>query len=183
MALPWKKEVKEVGQEIPQVSKQPEKLPDFGVPPVSETLEKKIEQPVVLSETVEPIQATEQIGEVISEAVIPPPTVAVPVVQPVIKDEFTKEIENILSEDLTDVFLKMNPAQQEEFRVKGEETASKIRILLSATKVNVKKILVLIGEWLKMVPGINLFFLEQEAKIKTDKILLNSEDLKKEGKL
>ena len=96
MALPWKKEVKETHKEISQVSKQPEKLSDFDVLPVSETSEKKTEQPVVLSETVEPTQVTEQIGEVIREAVVPSSTVAVPVVQPVIKDEFTKEIENIL---------------------------------------------------------------------------------------
>jgi hypothetical protein len=35
----------------------------------------------------------------------------------------------------------------------------------------VKKIVQAIVEWLKLVPGINKFFIKQTAKIKTDKIL------------
>ena len=34
-----------------------------------------------------------------------------------------------------------------------------------------RKILKLIRSWLKLIPGVNKFFLEQEAKIKTDKIV------------
>jgi hypothetical protein len=94
-----------------------------------------------------------------------------------------KGIEDILSEDLTDLFLKMSPEQQQEFRDEGEATASKIRVLLSETKIKIKNILVLITQWLRMIPGINQFFLEQEAKIKTDKILLEAENFRQEGKL
>jgi hypothetical protein len=45
----------------------------------------------------------------------------------------------------------------------------------------VKKILALIRDWLKLIPGVNRFFLEQEAKIKTDKILLAAEEKKQQG--
>jgi len=183
MALPLKKEVKEGGKEIPLVKEQSEKSLDFGVTPVLETSEIKIEQSSEAPTEVEVPQAAEKISEAVPKATPPSTVIVEPIVPPVVKDEITKEIENILAEDLTDIFLKMTPAQQEEFRIKGEETASKIRVLLTSAKVNVKKILVLIGDWLKIIPGINRFFLEQEAKIKTDKILLNTEEFKKEGKM
>ncbi|MBI4598618.1 hypothetical protein HY734_00285 [Candidatus Uhrbacteria bacterium] len=94
------------------------------------------------------------------------PTAVVPV-----KDDFTQQIEDFLAEDLTDLYLKMTPSEQRIFKEKGEETASKIRQLLQSAKVNVGQILRLIRDWLKLIPGVNKFFLEQEAKIKTDKIL------------
>ena len=47
---------------------------------------------------------------------------------------------------------------------------------MKSTKVKVKKILKLILEWLRILPGINRFFLEQEAKIKTDRIIQLKED-------
>lgn len=87
------------------------------------------------------------------------------------KDPFTQEIESILEEDLTDLFLQMTPDQQIAFKKKGEETASKIRELLNQTKVNIHKVLALLREWLSLIPGVNMFFLEQETKIKTDKLL------------
>jgi hypothetical protein len=53
----------------------------------------------------------------------------------------------------------------------GEETVEKINSLLDKTKIKIGKIINLIKKWLKIIPGINQFFLEQEAKIKTDKII------------
>lgn len=99
------------------------------------------------------------------------------------KDEFTQEIESILSEDMTDLFLKMNPAQQDAFKKRGEVTAGKVRELLSKAKVNVGNVLKLIRDWLKMIPGVNKFFLEQAAKIKTDKVLDAREDRRQKGLL
>ncbi|MFA5754241.1 MAG: hypothetical protein WC905_02735 [Patescibacteria group bacterium] len=79
-------------------------------------------------------------------------------------------IDDILAEGLNDVFLKMPPAAQAEFKKKGEETVVKINGLLSQARVKVNKIIDLIRRWLKLIPGVNRFFLEQEAKIKADKI-------------
>ncbi len=110
----------------------------------------------------------------------PPPTRIPP---PAAKDAFTTEIEDILSEDITDLFLKMSPSEQEAFKQKGEETASKIRQMFVGAKVNIKKIFALIRDWLKLIPGVNRFFLEQEAKIKTDKVLLAAEEKKQQGRL
>jgi len=185
MAWFAKKEVED--EKILETIKKPEsikKAPEFVVPAASEAAKPAVEQLIGPPE-VSPEQAAQAPSEQVFEAV-PPVAAATPVAPPplpVVKDEVTQEIESILSEDLTDLFLKMSPEQQEEFRVKGEETASKIRVLLSSAKVGVKKILGLITEWLRLIPGVNKFFLEQEAKIKTDKILLNSEDFRKEGKL
>jgi len=81
------------------------------------------------------------------------------------------EIDSILSEGLSDIFLKMDVKQQSVFKKTGEETVVKINELLSETKLKVNKIIDLIRRWLKLIPGINKFFLEQEAKIKTDKII------------
>jgi hypothetical protein len=82
-----------------------------------------------------------------------------------------EEIDKILSEGLNDIFLKMSPQKQKEFQEKGEETVKKISILLGETKVKVSKIIDLIKKWLKLIPGVNKFFLEQETKLKVDKIM------------
>ena len=81
------------------------------------------------------------------------------------------EIDAILADGLNDVFLKMNSAQQAEFKKTGEETVTKINQLLQETKVKVNKIVELIRKWLKLIPGVNKFFIEQEVKIKADKIM------------
>jgi len=94
-----------------------------------------------------------------------------PNIIPNVRDALTVEVEKVMEEGLKDAFKELNPLQRQEFKIKGEQTAYKIRDLLRATHVKVKKIIKLIMEWLKMLPGINRFFLEQEAKIKTDKIV------------
>ena len=37
--------------------------------------------------------------------------------------------------------------------------------------MKIKKIFELLLQWLKLLPGVNKFFLEQEAKIKVDQIM------------
>lgn len=178
--MAWLQKKDAVEEKLVDSIRKPEqikKAPEFVVPAAPEMAKPVVEQ--LPSEE----QAVQAPSEQVSEATFLPPPPLPPSAPPVVKDEVTQEIESILSEDLTDLFLKMNPEQQEEFRAKGEETASKIRVLLSSAKVGVKKILGLITEWLKFIPGVNKFFLEQEAKIKTDKILLNAEEFRKEGKL
>lgn len=80
-------------------------------------------------------------------------------------------IDIILADGLNEVFLKMNPTQQAVFKRTGEETVTKISKLLMETKVKVNKIVDLIRKWLRLIPSVNKFFLEQEVKIKTDKIM------------
>lgn len=80
-------------------------------------------------------------------------------------------IENILADGLDKVFLQMNPQEQKKFKEEGEKTANKISQLLDKAKLSVDKVVTLIRRWLGLIPRVNRFFLEQEAKIKADKIL------------
>jgi hypothetical protein len=90
---------------------------------------------------------------------------------PSIKDELTAKIEKVMEEGINDAYQRLSPVAKQEFKLKGEVAAIKIRELLRSAHVRAKKVLRLILEWLKMLPGINKFFLEQEAKIKTDRII------------
>lgn len=95
----------------------------------------------------------------------------IPTNVPQVRDELTVRVEKIMEDGLGDAYQALTPVQKQEFKIKGEHTAIEIRTLLRAGKVKIKKIFVLLLEWLKMLPGINRFFLEQEAKIKADKII------------
>jgi len=95
------------------------------------------------------------------------------------KSAALKEIETILSEGLEDIFQNLPDDLKQEFKIKGEETASKIEVLINQTKVVVHKIVDLIKSWLSIIPGVNKSFLEKEIKIKTGKILNLAEKNKK----
>ena len=82
-----------------------------------------------------------------------------------------KKIESILEEDLGEIYFKLDSQRQEEFKTKGEAVTLKIINLLAKPKIKIKKIMHLIRQWLKIIPGLNKFFLEQTVKIKTDKIV------------
>lgn len=87
------------------------------------------------------------------------------------KSEHLLKIEAILEEDLSEAYFKMDPVQRQKFKLEGERVSVKIDQLLQKTKDEAKNIFKLIIKWLRMIPGSNKFFIEQEAKIKTDKIL------------
>ncbi len=82
-----------------------------------------------------------------------------------------KEIEKVLEKDLEEIYLSMDEQKKEEFKIMGEETAREINVLLEKAKVKVTKIIALIKKWLSIIPGVNKFFIEQEAKIKADEII------------
>jgi len=87
------------------------------------------------------------------------------------KSEFLLRVEDILADGLGDVYQSMDMTLRQRFKAKGEDVALKIEAIIVQGKATVKKILHWIKEWLKMIPCINKFFLEQEAKIKTDTIV------------
>lgn len=80
-------------------------------------------------------------------------------------------IEEIMSAGLDQAFLKMSPKEQKKFKEEGEKTAKKINSLFKKAKLEASKVIKLISRWLQLIPGVNRFFLEQEAKIKSDKII------------
>lgn len=97
---------------------------------------------------------------------------------PQVRDEIAVKVEHIMEEGLADAFMELSTIERQEFKIKGEQTALQIRELLKTATVKVKKIFQLIFAWLSILPGINRFFLEQEAKIKTDKIVSLKEQYK-----
>lgn len=94
-----------------------------------------------------------------------------PTAIPQMRDELTAKIEKIMEDGLADAYRELTPVQQQEFKLKGEEISTKIRDLLRRTHVKIKQIFKLLVEWLRLLPGVNRFFIEQEAKIKADRIL------------
>lgn len=103
------------------------------------------------------------------------PATATPVSE---KSPLLHDIENILEENLVPLYKELSQKQKQQFKTEGERTARTIEILLKKAHVAVIEIIRLIRRWLRLIPGINIFFLEQEAKIKAERILA----LKKEEK-
>lgn len=90
---------------------------------------------------------------------------------PPIRDEVTVKIEKVMEEGVGDAYARLSPVAKQEFKIKGEETANSIREMVKSGHAKAKNVFRLLLEWLKMLPGVNKFFLEQEAKIKTDRIM------------
>ncbi|MDP2656172.1 MAG: hypothetical protein Q8P11_01260 [bacterium] len=112
-----------------------------------------------------------------------PPTAIVPVASQqtalvaTTKSPLRHNIEKILEEDLRSLYLELEPDRQLTFRQQGELTASRIEYLLAHVKVKIDYLVSLIRRWLLLIPRVNQYFLEQEAKIKAEKILfLNTKE-------
>jgi len=85
--------------------------------------------------------------------------------------EIQKRVETVLADGLADLYLSLVPEKGKEFKKAGEETAKKISQLLTKAKINIGEIIKLIKKWLSIIPGVNKYFLEKEAKIKADEII------------
>ena len=96
------------------------------------------------------------------------------------KDETVIEVEHVLEEGLGPFFESLPPDARPVFKEKGEEVATELAKMVSSLHVNVRRALRLIADWLKTIPGVNRFFLEQEAKIKTDRIVALAEERKRD---
>lgn len=136
------------------------------VAPLAENIEERKKEILPDLES-EKKPAPEQVKEGLTGSASP--AAAVAAIIP--KDPMIAKIEQIMIEDVEAEYKKMTPGQQAQFRQAGEETAGLIRVLLNKTKVNIKKIVKLIIKWLKLISGVNRYFLMQEAKIKADKIV------------
>lgn len=132
----------------------------------------------------EPSQRSEQKPDALSRSSRPPltPAPAPPDQQPepAAKSEMRREIESILTQDLDELYVNLDEKQRQDFRSKGEETASQLERLIETAKITAKKVIHLLKEWLKLLPHLNAFFYEQVVKIKTDRIMALNEKLRKE---
>lgn len=140
-------------ESVPSLPPSPERLPS----PESFDVARKEQQPA-------------HPGEKQQEATLPslPQRVAAPKPFP---DALQREVESILAEGLEDAYAAMDPLSQQEFKEEGERAASEIRSLLDEAKVKIHKLLKILTGWLRMIPGVSRLFVEQEAKIKTDRLL------------
>ncbi|MEA3463595.1 MAG: hypothetical protein U9R14_00735 [Patescibacteria group bacterium] len=143
--------VEEAEQKIGQEIQAPEKEPKIEISPA--------DKEIVLDEVAKAEKQAQAIG-----------LAPVSAVQQKYQQR-EKQIESILSNGLDDLYIKMPADKQQEFKAVGEQTARKINNLLNQAKVRVKKIIGLIRKWLLIIPGVNKFFLEQEAKIKADEVM------------
>ena len=87
------------------------------------------------------------------------------------KSPLHQNVEAILEGNLEDLYFSLDAGTQEKFKKKGEETTVKIIQLITSAKATFKNFFKLIFKWLKIIPGANRYFLEQEAKIKADEII------------
>ena len=142
--------------------------------------EPEIEEKEKVEKTEIPKEIPEKPGE--APSVAPPTDQAAPAPAQATKSPTLIEIENVLTENLDEIFFSLPQDARQAFKLKGEETARTIEGLMSHAKVKENKVLNLIKDWLRMLPAINKFFLEQEAKIKTDKVLKIKQDKNESNK-
>lgn len=131
-------------------------------------------EPETIKETQETPPQTESPKDAAELKTQPAPQPQTPVAPPVIaapKSPLRKDIEQTLSENINMFYGAMDPETKQAFKAKAVETAGKIETMVQSGKLNVKKIISWIREWLQMIPGVNKLFLEQESKIKADKIV------------
>lgn len=95
------------------------------------------------------------------------------------KTESRQRIEKVMEDGLAEVYKTMPAETKKQFREEGEKTAAEIETLLYKVKVQSKKIFQLIFAWLRIIPGVNKYFLEQEAKLKTDELIRLKEEMEK----
>lgn len=138
-----------------------EHIPEAGLE--REQSESEKQKNAALAEADRPSQATVSIP--------PAPRVVPPTIMEE-KSQMRRDIERILEEDLGDIYLTLNQKQRSQFRIEGEKTAAKIELILQQAKVKLMKLIKLIRGWLLLLPGVNRFFLEQEAKIKAEKLII-----------
>lgn len=105
------------------------------------------------------------------DIVIPPNPAPVSLAVQPSADIMVKNIESTMAEGLEDSYKEMDPALQQRFKQTGEDTANAINKLLQQSKLQVKKIVTLLLRWLRLIPRVNPYYLEQQAKIKADAIV------------
>jgi len=146
-----------------------------GKKEISKISPEKGVQPVILERPSEMLSET-KVEEIKERAKFEQPKIHITAVQaPVIgadEEAQTKKIvEEILSENMVEIYEGLPLNLQEEFKKQGDETATQISKLLQQAKDVTRQILDLIKKWLKIIPGLNKFFIEQEAKTKTAKLM------------
>ncbi len=122
------------------------------------------------AETAAPTAVTQPAGQTTPSSVIP-----------LAKDEVFLEVEKILEAGLGEYVKDLPLEAKDRFTKKGEEVAGQIAAMVRTLQVKVKQVILLIRDWLLTIPGVNKFFLEQDAKIKTDRIVHYASERREEA--
>jgi len=151
------------GSEQPRV----EVMPETPVTPeVLATPEAVEAQPIEAAAPIEMPKAVEtQPAPVVAAA----PQAVTPVASD--KSETRIKIEKILEEDLTEVYQNLPDKAKARFISEGEQTANKLETLIAKAKLTVQLAVLLLRKWLRGLPGVGQFFIEQVVKIKADRLL------------
>lgn len=135
--------------------------------PIDTVIEQKNESAVETNVNVEEKSGSTEIKSTVTTQT----STTVTITQPEVKSELRKAVERVMEADLRELYLTMTPAERQVFKKKGEETAREITSLIEKTKLNLNKIIKLLFNWLRLIPKVNSFFIEQEAKLKADQLL------------
>lgn len=100
---------------------------------------------------------------------------------PADKDKYRVKVERILEENLWDMYFALPAGSREKFKAEGEQAAATLRAAIETKKVKPRIVLHAVNKWLRTIPKVNPYFLEQEAKIKTDQVMSLVEDRRKEA--
>ncbi len=109
--------------------------------------------------------------QVVAQEPATDPVPATPAVIAVPPDKLAEDVQKILEDGLEEAIVAMPEDAKQRFLQKGKEIGTIVSDMVRRYKVEVKRVLHMLKEWLTAIPGINKFFLEKEAKIKTDRIL------------
>lgn len=179
----FKKTEEQVNQPVTGEPVAPSSIP-FATEPVEVPLASPEQQPLpeITRQEQTPLTEQQSQGQVVASTAkaLSEPTESAPPVAAVPKSPLRKNIETILSDGLMNVYQTMSLKDQEHFRIKGEETATAIEMLITSLKATGKQLVQLLRAWLLLIPHVNKFFMEQETKIKIDHLLVLQEQKRKE---
>lgn len=96
------------------------------------------------------------------------------------KDKYRVRVERVLEQNLWELYLALPQASREAFKAKGEAAAAALRSAMESKSVRPAQVLAPVHRWLKTIPHVNPYFLEQEAKIKTDLVMALVDERRKE---
>lgn len=123
----------------------------------------------------------EQVPETSSVVAEAAPQAQVAVVEAAPPDEVMTEVEKILEDGLGNFVETMPEDARQRFLAKGREVSTSIAVMVRSFKVELRSVIHLVREWLMTIPSVNRYFLEQEAKIKTDRIITLAKNRKQQA--
>lgn len=85
------------------------------------------------------------------------------------KDPVRMKVERILEDNLWDLYRTLPQGSRAKFKEQGEALAATLRGSLDLPKFRADDAYTAVAKWLKTIPRVNPYFLQQEAKIKTDR--------------